>query len=87
MDFFFNYTFNCSPDKGFITMLRSPDPVDPVQVDVKEGESLNLKVHFEAYPAPSSLSWSYNGKQLLNTTEHVITIHHHKYRYSKFSVC
>ncbi|XP_026214791.1 LOW QUALITY PROTEIN: KIT proto-oncogene, receptor tyrosine kinase b [Anabas testudineus] len=69
-------------DQGFITMLQSPDPANPLQVDVKEGESLNLRVGFDAYPAPSSLSWSYNGKQLLNTTEHVITIHHHKYRFT-----
>lgn len=53
----------------------------PVQANVKEGESLNLRVEFDAYPAPSSWSWSYNGKQLLNTTEHVITVHRHKYRY------
>lgn len=52
----------------------------PVHADVKEGESLSLRVEFDAYPAPSPLSWSYNGKQLLNTTEHVITIHRHKYR-------
>lgn len=68
-------------------MLGNPNLVDPVQVDVKEGESLKLRVDFETYPAPSSLSWSYNGKQLLNTTEHVITIHRHKYRYSMFSLC
>ncbi len=59
----------------------------PVQTDVKEGESLSLRVEFDAYPAPSSLSWSYNGKQLLNTTEHVITIHRNKYRYVEFTVC
>lgn len=53
----------------------------PVQADVKEGESLSLRVEFHAYPAPHSLSWSYNDKRLLNTTEHVITVHHHKYRY------
>uniref|UniRef100_A0A8D3D1M1 Mast/stem cell growth factor receptor Kit n=1 Tax=Scophthalmus maximus TaxID=52904 RepID=A0A8D3D1M1_SCOMX len=65
-------------DQGFVTMLGSPGPV---QADVKEGESLSLRVELDAYPSPGSLSWSYNGKRLLNTTEHVITIHRRKYRY------
>ncbi|XP_077575532.1 KIT proto-oncogene, receptor tyrosine kinase b [Stigmatopora nigra] len=64
--------------KGFINMLSPPSPV---QAGVREGESLNLKVEFEAYPVPRVLSWSYNNKILLNTTEHVITIHQHKYRF------
>ncbi|XP_049575743.1 KIT proto-oncogene, receptor tyrosine kinase b isoform X1 [Syngnathus scovelli] len=65
-------------DKGFITMLSHPSPV---QANVREGESLILRVELESYPSPSVLSWSYNDKRLLNTTEHVITIHQHKYRY------
>ncbi|KAI3353268.1 hypothetical protein L3Q82_019803, partial [Scortum barcoo] len=69
-------------ERGFITMLGRPDPV---QADVKEGESLSLRVEFDTYPAPSSLSWFYNGKKILNTTEHVITIHRRKYRYSKYT--
>lgn len=77
-----SFSFNsvylcCPPDQGFITMLGDPSPV---QADVKEGESLSLRAEFDAYPKPGSLSWSYNGKQLLNTTEHVITIHRRKYR-------
>ncbi|XP_068606741.1 KIT proto-oncogene, receptor tyrosine kinase b [Brachionichthys hirsutus] len=64
--------------RGFIVMLGHPGPV---QAFVKEGESLSLRVEFDAYPVPTSLSWSYNGKRLLNTTEHVITVHRHKYRY------
>ncbi|XP_077427820.1 KIT proto-oncogene, receptor tyrosine kinase b isoform X2 [Vanacampus margaritifer] len=65
-------------DRGFITMLSRPSPI---QAGVREGESLNLRVDLEAYPSPSVLSWSYNDKRLLNTTEHVITIHQHKYRF------
>uniref|UniRef100_A0A1A7XJR8 receptor protein-tyrosine kinase n=1 Tax=Iconisemion striatum TaxID=60296 RepID=A0A1A7XJR8_9TELE len=64
--------------QGFIKMLGSPGPV---QADVKEGESFSLKVEFDAYPPPHFLSWSYDNKRLLNTTEHVITVQHHKYRY------
>uniref|UniRef100_A0A8C6SDF9 receptor protein-tyrosine kinase n=1 Tax=Neogobius melanostomus TaxID=47308 RepID=A0A8C6SDF9_9GOBI len=47
--------------KGFISMLGSPGPVHAA---VKEGESLSLKVQFEAHPAPRSLSWSFNDKHL-----------------------
>ncbi|CAJ1052216.1 KIT proto-oncogene%2C receptor tyrosine kinase b isoform X1 [Xyrichtys novacula] len=65
-------------EQGFITMIGL---MSPVRADVKEGESLSLRVEFDSYPALSSLSWSYNNKKLLNTTEHVITIHRRKYRY------
>ncbi|XP_015244077.1 PREDICTED: mast/stem cell growth factor receptor kita-like isoform X1 [Cyprinodon variegatus] len=65
-------------DKGFIAVFGGPSPV---KADVKEGESLTLRVEFDAYPAPRSMSWSYNGKHLLNTTEHVITVRRHKYRF------
>lgn len=57
----------------------------PVQAEVREGESLSLRVEFHAYPTPRSLFWSYNGKRLLNTTEHVITVHQRKYRYNMFT--
>uniref|UniRef100_A0AAX7VRS6 receptor protein-tyrosine kinase n=1 Tax=Astatotilapia calliptera TaxID=8154 RepID=A0AAX7VRS6_ASTCA len=40
-------------DQGFIKMLVSQSPV---QEEVKEGESLSLKVEFDAYPAPMSTS-------------------------------
>uniref|UniRef100_A0A3B4YP85 Mast/stem cell growth factor receptor Kit n=1 Tax=Seriola lalandi dorsalis TaxID=1841481 RepID=A0A3B4YP85_SERLL len=50
-----------------------------LDIDVKEGESLSLRVELDAYPSLNSLFWSYNDKRLLNTTEHVITIHRRKY--------
>ncbi|XP_068448220.1 KIT proto-oncogene, receptor tyrosine kinase b [Clinocottus analis] len=64
-------------DHGFITMFGR---LGPVRADIKEGESLSLRVELNAYPAPSSLTWSHGGKRLLNTTEHVITVHRRSYR-------
>ncbi|XP_061883321.1 mast/stem cell growth factor receptor kita-like isoform X1 [Entelurus aequoreus] len=65
-------------DKGFITMLGLPSPA---RADVQEGESLSLRVEFDAYPAPRSLFWSHKNQRLLNTSEHVITVHQHRYRF------
>ncbi|RVE76452.1 hypothetical protein OJAV_G00007680 [Oryzias javanicus] len=65
-------------NEGFITTVEEPNPI---QKYVKEGETLNLIVEFEAYPPPHSWSWFHQGKHLLNTTEHVITLHRHNYRY------
>lgn len=76
--FFTGACLCCTLEQGFITVLGDPSPV---QADVKEGESLSLRAEFDAYPEPSDLSWSYDGKRLLNTTEHVITVHRRKYRY------
>ncbi|XP_014899299.1 KIT proto-oncogene, receptor tyrosine kinase b isoform X1 [Poecilia latipinna] len=68
-------------DQGFITPLGNHSPIQ----EVKEGESLTLRVEFDAYPAPRSIFWSYNKEHLLNTTEHVITVRpvkHRKYRFT-----
>uniref|UniRef100_A0A665T790 Mast/stem cell growth factor receptor Kit n=1 Tax=Echeneis naucrates TaxID=173247 RepID=A0A665T790_ECHNA len=76
-------TYRCfaQNERGTSATTLQLDIRGPVQADVKEGESLSLRVELDAYPSPSSLFWSFNGKRLLNTTEHVITIHRRKYRY------
>ncbi|KAJ3614042.1 hypothetical protein NHX12_017619 [Muraenolepis orangiensis] len=42
-------------DRGFIMMAGRPGPSE---VDVKEGESLSLRVEFDSYPAPNTMSWT-----------------------------
>uniref|UniRef100_A0A6Q2YE27 receptor protein-tyrosine kinase n=1 Tax=Esox lucius TaxID=8010 RepID=A0A6Q2YE27_ESOLU len=64
------------PERGFISILGDSRPTPST---VREGESLSLRVELEAYPRPSALSWSYNGKTLHNGTGHVITIYRHRY--------
>ncbi|XP_046692281.1 mast/stem cell growth factor receptor kita isoform X2 [Silurus meridionalis] len=63
--------------KGFINVTH----VDNRTWRVREGESLSLGVNLEAYPKPHVFSWSYNRKNLTNTTEHVITTHSHAHSY------
>lgn len=36
----------------------------------------------EAYPKPHDFNWSYNQKNLTNTTDHVITTHSYAHRYA-----
>lgn len=62
--------------KGFINLTHA----DNATWRVREGESLSLRVDMEAYPKPHVFSWSYNRKNLTNTTDHVITTHSHAHR-------
>ncbi|XP_060722757.1 mast/stem cell growth factor receptor kita isoform X2 [Tachysurus vachellii] len=63
--------------KGFINLTH----VDNRTWRVREGDSLSLRVAMEAYPKPHELIWSYNRKNLTNTTDHVITTHSHAHSY------
>lgn len=49
-------------------------------MDVREGESLMLRVEMVSYPKPNAAYWTYNDQELKNTSEHVITLHNHQYR-------
>ncbi|XP_022520167.1 mast/stem cell growth factor receptor kita isoform X2 [Astyanax mexicanus] len=64
--------------EGFINLTR----VENGTWRVREGESLSLRVDMDAYPKPHTLSWTYNRRNLTNTTDHVITTHSHMYSYS-----
>ncbi|XP_026799071.3 KIT proto-oncogene, receptor tyrosine kinase b [Pangasianodon hypophthalmus] len=64
-------------ERGFINVTEGENRV----VDVREGESLTLRVEMTSYPKPSSAYWTYNNQQLKNTSEHVITLHNQQYRY------
>ncbi|XP_068448929.1 mast/stem cell growth factor receptor kita [Clinocottus analis] len=65
-------------EKGFIHL----EPTTNETIHVRSGESLTLDVDMEAYPKPHAFSWSFMGRELRNTTDHVITTHSHEYRYS-----
>lgn len=56
-------------------------PKNNKTIQVRSGESLLLSVDLEAYPKPHTLSWSFMGHELKNTSDHVITTHRHEYRY------
>ncbi|XP_076873227.1 mast/stem cell growth factor receptor kita isoform X2 [Brachyhypopomus gauderio] len=64
--------------RGFINLTR----VENVTWRVREGESLSLRATMEAYPEPHVFSWSYNGRYLSNTTDHVISTHSEAHSYS-----
>lgn len=55
------------------------NPVNNETIQVRAGESLPLRVSMEAYPKPHTISWSFMGRGLHNTTDHVITMHSHEY--------
>uniref|UniRef100_A0A8C9ZB83 receptor protein-tyrosine kinase n=1 Tax=Sander lucioperca TaxID=283035 RepID=A0A8C9ZB83_SANLU len=65
-------------EKGFINLT----PTINETIQVRSGESLPLNVDMEAYPKPHTFSWSFMGRELRNTSDHVITTHSHEYRYS-----
>uniref|UniRef100_A0A6I8PLI8 receptor protein-tyrosine kinase n=1 Tax=Takifugu rubripes TaxID=31033 RepID=A0A6I8PLI8_TAKRU len=56
-------------EKGFMYS----NPVNNGTIQVRAGESLLLSVSIEAYPMPRSASWSFMGRGLHNTSDHVIT--------------
>jgi len=54
--------------------------VENSTIKVRSGESLSLVVHMEAYPKPRGFTWTFMGRALGNTTDHVITTHNHSHR-------
>uniref|UniRef100_A0A674NV80 receptor protein-tyrosine kinase n=1 Tax=Takifugu rubripes TaxID=31033 RepID=A0A674NV80_TAKRU len=62
-------------EKGFMYS----NPVNNGTIQVRAGESLLLSVSIEAYPMPRSASWSFMGRGLHNTSDHVITTRSHEY--------
>ncbi|KAF3691194.1 Mast/stem cell growth factor receptor Kit [Channa argus] len=64
-------------ERGFINLT----PTSNRTIHVRSGESLSIKADMEAYPKPQIFSWSFMGKELRNTTDHVITTHSHEYRF------
>ncbi|KAL6466734.1 hypothetical protein MHYP_G00245380 [Metynnis hypsauchen] len=64
-------------ERGFINVTEEEDRA----VEVREGESLTLRVEMTSYPKLSAAYWTYNNQQLKNTSEHVITLHKNEYSY------
>ncbi|KAJ3599611.1 hypothetical protein NHX12_033567, partial [Muraenolepis orangiensis] len=64
--------------KGFIHVHS----VENSTIKVRSGESLSLVVSMEAYPPPTRFTWTFMGRALANTTDHVITTSNHSHRYS-----
>uniref|UniRef100_A0A8C5E241 receptor protein-tyrosine kinase n=1 Tax=Gouania willdenowi TaxID=441366 RepID=A0A8C5E241_GOUWI len=55
-------------ERGFISLSSTNNET----IHVRTGETLSLKVTYDAYPRPH-ISWSYMGQELKNTVNHVIT--------------
>ncbi|XP_041861674.1 mast/stem cell growth factor receptor kita isoform X2 [Melanotaenia boesemani] len=64
-------------ERGFISLK----PTNNRTIHVRSGESLSLKVSMEAYPKPT-ISWSFMGQKLKNTSDHVISTQSNEYSYS-----
>ncbi|XP_029004030.1 mast/stem cell growth factor receptor kita isoform X2 [Betta splendens] len=64
-------------ERGFISLK----PTVNKTIYVRSGESLTLTVEMEAYPKPRASCWSFMGRELRNTSDHVITTHRHEYTF------
>ncbi|KAJ8277104.1 hypothetical protein GJAV_G00071520 [Gymnothorax javanicus] len=65
-------------ERGFVNLTE----VGNTTVHIPAGETLTLRVELQAYPAPYTLSWTYTGHALRNTSDHVVNNQHLGYRYS-----
>ncbi|PWA14487.1 hypothetical protein CCH79_00011186, partial [Gambusia affinis] len=64
-------------ERGFISSAE----IHNSTFHVRTGDSLSLNVSMEAYPKPHAFSWSFMGKKLRNTSDHVITTRSRNYSY------
>ncbi|KAJ8372631.1 hypothetical protein AAFF_G00280470 [Aldrovandia affinis] len=63
-------------ERGFINLTE----VENSTVQIRAGETLSLQVELLAYPRPHTLSWTYLGHDLQNTSDHIISSQHLGYR-------
>ncbi|XP_061101687.1 mast/stem cell growth factor receptor kita-like isoform X1 [Conger conger] len=63
-------------ERGFINLTE----VENSTVEIREGETLSLRVELLAYPQPHSLSWACMEHTLRNTSDHTLTSQHLGYR-------
>ncbi|XP_069487748.1 mast/stem cell growth factor receptor Kit [Ambystoma mexicanum] len=55
-------------EAGFINLF----PVENASIEVHAGESLVLRVEYEAYPKPEEEFWTYMNDTVLNTSDHFV---------------